>query len=564
MNKKEKAITKRILKNNYKKISYEFLVCIALRGILLVIPIIYSQSINELSKKDYNKASTLIIISLIIITIYKLFEYLRQVTFYRLYNKLYVDFTNESIKNACANSLFSLSRFSIGQFNNIVNNDVDVIASYYTNSIYRIVQILEFGFIYYYFYRVNIVLFWLTIGFSLLAMGYLQYKGKYLQKLNIERKEKLDDKLGIINDVFMGIKEIKAFNIINKMNEKVSHKVKSFIQSNSKFNITNAIYNIISLYFFEIIRLLIMLYGIKLIANHQLEIGVLMIIYSYYQKIIDNFSLISTINVETRGMIVSLNRFNKLSEYAHEENADLLPININELKGNIEFNNILYGYQHDPILNNISLQLKANTINVITGSASSGKSGICDLLLKLNRQHEGVVTIDHFEISKISNQQYFDLVSYARKEPYFFDISIRDNLLLVEEDFEKIVDLCKKLDVHEAIMKLPNGYDTIINLDATKFSPTDLSLLALVRVILKNTKIIIFDEIVDTLNKEGKKAVLKLLKTIQGEHTIVIISRDPDVLRLASNVILMNQGTVVATGTHDQLLKNNEDYRQLI
>ena len=564
MNKKEKSITKRILKNNYKKISYEFLVCIALRGILLVIPIIYSQSINELSKKDYNKASTLIIISLIIITIYKLFEYLRQVTFYRLYNKLYVDFTNESIKNACANSLFSLSRFSIGQFNNIVNNDVDVIASYYTNSIYRIVQILEFGFIYYYFYRVNIVLFWLTIGFSLLAMGYLQYKGKYLQKLNIERKEKLDDKLGIINDVFMGIKEIKAFNIINKMNEKVSNKVKSFIQSNSKFNITNAIYNIISLYFFEIIRLLIMLYGIKLIANHQLEIGVLMIIYSYYQKIIDNFSLISTINVETRGMIVSLNRFNKLSEYAHEENADLLPININELKGNIEFNNILYGYQHDPILNNISLQLKANTINVITGSASSGKSGICDLLLKLNRQHEGVVTIDHFEISKISNQQYFDLVSYARKEPYFFDISIRDNLLLVEEDFEKIVDLCKKLDVHEAIMKLPNGYDTIINLDATKFSPTDLSLLTLVRVILKNTKIIIFDEIVDTLNKEGKKAVLKLLKTIQGEHTIVIISRDPDVLRLASNVILMNQGIVVATGTHDQLLKNNEDYRQLI
>lgn len=564
MNKKEKAITKRILKNNYKKISYEFLVCIALRGILLVIPIIYSQSINELSKKDYNKASTLIIISLIIITIYKLFEYLRQVTFYRLYNKLYVDFTNESIKNACANSLFSLSRFSIGQFNNIVNNDVDVIASYYTNSIYRIVQILEFGFIYYYFYRVNIVLFWLTIGFSLLAMGYLQYKGKYLQKLNIERKEKLDDKLGIINDVFMGIKEIKAFNIINKMNEKVSHKVKRFIQSNSKFNITNAIYNIISLYFFEIIRLLIMLYGIKLIANHQLEIGVLMIIYSYYQKIIDNFSLISTINVETRGMIVSLNRFNKLSEYAHEENADLLPININELKGNIEFNNILYGYQHDPILNNISLQLKANTINVITGSASSGKSGICDLLLKLNRQHEGVVTIDHFEISKISNQQYFDLVSYVRKEPYFFDISIRDNLLLVEEDFEKIVDLCKQLDVHEAIMKLPNGYDTIINLDATKFSPTDLSLLTLVRVILKNTKIIIFDEIVDTLNKEGKKAVLKLLKTIQGEHTIVIISRDPDVLKLASNVILMNQGIVVATGTHDQLLKNNEDYRQLI
>ncbi len=564
MNKKEKAITKRILKNNYKKISYEFLVCIALRGILLVIPIIYSQSINELSKKDYNKASTLIIISLIIITIYKLFEYLRQVTFYRLYNKLYVDFTNESIKNACANSLFSLSRFSIGQFNNIVNNDVDVIASYYTNSVYRIVQILEFGFIYYYFYRVNIVLFWLTVGFSLLVMGYLQYKGKYLQKLNIERKEKLDDKLGVINDVFMGIKEIKAFNIINKMNEKVSHKVKSFIQSNSKFNITNAIYNIISLYFFEIIRLLIMLYGIKLIANHQLEIGVLMIIYSYYQKIIDNFSLISTINVETRGMIVSLNRFNKLSEYAHEENAELLPININELKGNIEFNNILYGYQHDPILNNISLQLKANTINVITGSASSGKSGICDLLLKLNRQHEGVVTIDHFEISKISNQQYFDLVSYVRKEPYFFDISIRDNLLLVEEDFEKIVDLCKQLDVHEAIMKLPNGYDTIINLDATKFSPTDLSLLTLVRVILKNTKIIIFDEIVDTLNKEGKKAVLKLLKTIQGEHTIVIISRDPDVLRLASNVILMNQGTVVATGTHDQLLKNNEDYRQLI
>lgn len=558
-----KKLTKTILAKCKKQILLEYITCIVLRGILLVIPILYSNAINFVSASMYEKAIHIIIIYVIIITGYKITEYARQRTFYNLYNKMYKEYTVKAAENTCANSIFSLSRFTMGEYMNILNSDIDTICTFFCNAIYRSVQILEFIFIYYYFYTISFQLFLITIGASILVLTGILLFGKRLQKLNKERKDNLDKKTGIVNDIFIGVKEIKGFNILNFVSNKVERGANDYVEAHAKYNREFNLSNIIAIYIFELLRLVMMIYGIYLIKDGYMEIGILMMIYSYYQKIIDNFTLVSTINVEYRSLVVSLKRYNKIVEYARRSIEDGKFVENDETKGRIEFKNILYGYRNDPVLKDFNLVVRENNIYSITGVSESGKMAIFELLLKLNRQHEGNIMVDDNEISEINDESYYKLVSYARANPIFFDCSIKENLMLVEPDFTRVEKVCKMVKVHDDILKLKDGYDTIIGTDCTVLSATTKSLLSIARVILKDSRILLFDEIIDSLDKTNKKNILKVLETLSENHTIMIITRDKGILKLSDEIVLIDQGRVEAVGRHNELMENSEIYKHL-
>ncbi len=558
-----KRLTKTILKNCKKEIILEYLVCIVLRGILLVIPILYSNAINFASATLYEKAIHMLVIYIIIITIYKITEYLRQKTFYNLYNKMYKEYTVKAVENTCANSIFSLSRFTIGEYMNILNSDVDIICSFFCNAVYRSVQILEFLFIYYYFYTISMEVFIISIVSSILVLTGILLFGCRLQKLNKKRKDSLDYKTSIVNDIFIGIKEIKGFNILNFVSKKVENGAKTYVDANAKYNIEFNLSNIVAIYIFEILRLAMLIYGVYLVRDGFMEIGVLMIIYSYYQKIIDNFTLVSTVNVEYHGLIVSLKRYNKIVEYARKSIEDGKFIDNSDTKGKVEFKNILYGYKNDPVLKDFSLKIRENSIYSITGVSDSGKMGIFELLLKLNRQHEGNILVDSNEIAEINDESYYKLISYARSNPIFFECSIRENLMLIEPDFSKIEKVCKMVKVHDEILKLKDGYDTVIGTDCMVLSSMTKRLLSIARVILKDSRILLFDEIIDSLDKANKKNIIKVLEKLSENHTILIISRDKGILKLSDEIVLIDQGRVEAVGRHNELLENSDLYKQL-
>ena len=231
-----KKLTKTILAKCKKQILLEYITCIILRAILLIIPILYSNAINFVSASVYEKAIHIIIIYVIIITGYKITEYARQRTFYNLYNKMYKEYTVKAAENTCANSIFSLSRFTMGEYMNILNSDIDTICTFFCNAIYRSVQILEFIFIYYYFYTISFQLFLITIGASILVLTGILLFGKRLQKLNKDRKDNLDKKTGIVNDIFIGVKEIKGFNILNFVSGKVERGTNDYVEAHAKYN----------------------------------------------------------------------------------------------------------------------------------------------------------------------------------------------------------------------------------------------------------------------------------------------------------------------------------------
>lgn len=553
-----KIENKSVLKKSKKEFILNIINSIVLRGAVLIIPVIWSYALDNIYEASYDRAIKLIVLSIIITTIYYGLEQLYQVTFYKLYNKLYNLYENVYTDNFYKNSLFSLSRFSLGEYNNLLNSDIDVIASYYANLPMRVIRIVEFLVIYFYFYTINPIIFIITLIVSLVSLGYMIYGSKETERLNKIRKDTLDYKTAANHEIYNNIRDIKSFNLYNKVVEKVNKKRKAYLDANAKFNVQSTGVKFISIIIVEIARLLLMIYGIYLIKDGQIEVGALLIIYNYYQKIVDNYTIVSNILISKKSLKVSFSRFSKILENASKEKVDNKEI---DLEGNVVFKNILYGYRDNPTLKNVSFALYNNSINIITGPTGSGKSGVVDLLLKMNRPHKGTIMIGKQNIFDIKNNNYYNKIACVSKSPTFFNDSIKNNLLLVNDDFEYIKTVCKRLNIHNYIMGLKDGYDTNIN---SGIKRSVFYLLAIARVIIKDSKIMIFDESLSLIDKKDIEVVKNILLELKENHTIIVIDREQNVDSISDYIVVIDEHVVKEEGTREELLKKQSFYKKMI
>ncbi len=546
---------KKILRQVWKEFILKFVTSISMRGILMILPIWYSDAIDWASKGNFEKAIHLIILSLIVYAVYYIVEILNNFTFWALYNRLYKRYTKLAIFSTFQNSIYSLSRFSLGEYGNILNNDIDVICAFYSNGVMRIVQIFEFLIIYTYFFSLNIYVFLITVIVSICMLIVYRFSSRKTEKLNQARKFHLDKKTATLHEVFLGIKEIKGFHVLGSINERVKEKSMNYLDASTKYDRFNVIVKACVLSMIQFARFGLVLYGLYLMSKGQMTLGVIMLIYTYYQKIIDNFGVINTISIELQNLKVSFARFNKILEYSHDL-EDVIDLKTTNYKGSIKFVDVLYGNRNDPILNQTSFEIPENKISVITGKPGSGKTGIIDLLLKLNQKHSGEILIDGIPIEKIDGKTYYNLIASVRKNPVFFDLSIKDNMMLVEQNFDKIVEICKLLQIHDYICSLKKGYDTPILSKEENISNNVKQLLAIARVLLKDSKIMLFDESLSVLDKHSSEIVFQLLNKLKEDHTIVIISREKEMMKYANQVIVLKNNQILTWGTYKELFKN--------
>ncbi len=552
---------KRVYSVAKKEFNIKLIASIILRAILLIIPVLFSEAVNAATIQDYKKALIYIAISIGITVAYRLSECINQKTFYDLYNKLYHFYNSTGINKTTENSAFSLSRFNLGQYTNMLTTDVDIISAFFANGVMRVVQLLEFLVIYAYFFSLDFVLFITAVLVSIIVVLIIPSVNKKVEKYNSDKKLELDKLTVSIHEYFKNIKEIKCFNIFDKIAPKTKNQTKKFLDANGKYCVKYYTNNQVFLLIIEIFRLLSVGYGIFLITKGHLEIGSLLIIYNYYQKIIDNFSTILTISVEYTNLKVSLERFNHIVEFVSNK-KELKPIEGYMPQGKITFSEILYGYKNDPTLKNVSLEINPNSLTAITGKAGTGKTGIFDLLLKLNRQHYGEIFIDDVNINDIPDADYFSNISLVRKNATLFAMSIKENLFLVEEDERKVLDVCNKLDIHNEIIRLKNGYDTVIG--ENDGIPASLKqLIVIARTILKGSKIMLFDDSLIGLDDAQQDKVLKLLLELKQDHTIVMITHDKNVLKDAEQIIVMDHKEVVESGTLKELIEMKGRYYHL-
>ena len=459
--KKPSDVTKLVLKKSKKFVIFRFIISLVYRAIAMIIPILLSMVVDAATGGKYKQAIIISLVAILSILIFRMFDIINTFSWHKLYNSMYDNYTKIGVNKVFDNSIYSLSRFNIGEFLNMMSTDINVMSDFYCNLIMRLIRIFEVLIIFVYFFMLDIYIGLTGIVMALISLLVIYLSSKKIKKLNHNKSITFDNRNTIINEFLLSIREIKAFNIFKTMKKRIEESTQNYTVAYLKQRVGEDIFKFSVLAFIEVTRWCMVIYGIYLISKGKLEIGSLLIIYNYFTQLVDGFSEFTTINIGIRQLKVSEERFYQLIIYSHEKLINNKKYEFK--KFNIKFKNILYGNKENPKLKNATFNIYGNSINSVVGLSGSGKSGVVELLLKLNSQHEGSIEVDDLEISEIDFDNYYNLISSIDKHDRFLNVSIKDNLNIIKENFEEIIHICQKLGIHDEIIKLKYGYDTILN-----------------------------------------------------------------------------------------------------
>ena len=289
-----------ILKRTKKELVRKIITSVFIQGLLLVIPVYWSNAINKATDFEYYQAFKLVIITLVLSLLYYLWSYFNQRAWYRFYNKIYLEYTN-LVTEA------SVDNITLGEYTNIINNDIDIIGTFLGNAVTRIIQIFEFLVIYMYFLKVDFYIFLGTLIISIFMIIIIIFFGSRIEIENKNRKDNLDYKTINIHNIYDILKNKKKVNDREFIKSTID-----YLASNAKFNLfVNAMIYLV-LAFIELARYGIIIYALYLVSKGKMEIGTVLLIYSYYAKILTNFEVLGTINAEFRSVKVSVGRLNQI------------------------------------------------------------------------------------------------------------------------------------------------------------------------------------------------------------------------------------------------------------
>ena len=298
--------TKKILKRANKEVILKTITSLFIQSLALIIPVFWSKTVNEVTDTNYKVGYYLIIITTLLTIFYYFWSYLNQKTWFRLYNKLYNEYTLETISETN-----SINRINLGEYTNILNNDIDIICNFFCNLVTRIIQVIEFFVIYAYFLSFNFIIFSITVIISILMVIVYFKSGKKVQDLNIKRKATLDSKTIMLHKLYSSLANKKSNT--NSIISLFTKDNKAYLRANYNYNVLIQGIIFIVLGIIELSKYFIIFYAVYLVKMGMIEIGTILLIYSYYDNIINNFNVLGTITADYQSFIVSLKRLNKIS-----------------------------------------------------------------------------------------------------------------------------------------------------------------------------------------------------------------------------------------------------------
>ena len=409
----------------------------------------------------------------------------------------------------------------------------------------------------------NIYIGIIVLLFNILYL-YLLDKGQKKRDYYLNGQRKQQDKIvEMFTQILDGNKEIKSFSMSDKLNDYLNlYKKewrKQYFLKRKYWDINECILPILIIVA-KITSYVIVIFEI---LKGNMNVGMLILVVGYIDRIeTENTEFFKRINK----MSASSVRIDRLYNVMYYNNKNMLSFGNNitdDIFGNVSFENVSFTYENKLILNNISFDIHANSLTAIVGKSGSGKSTIFRLLLRLYKLDKGNIYIDGINIYEYSNKIYSSNVSITTQKPFIFNMSIKENLSLIDSNHEHQVEACKRVGIHNFIMSLPKGYNTILKEDAVDISGGQKQLIALARTLLSKSEILLFDEVTASLDPNTAKHVMNVLKNLKKDHTVIMITHKPKLMKMADNILVIDHGKIVGNGKHKELIKNNKYYKLL-
>ncbi len=305
--------------------------------------------------------------------------------------------------------------------------------------------------------------------------------------------------------------------------------------------------------------------GATLAFNGKIEFGVIVAFMIYIRLFTQPLSQLGQAATSLQSAAAASERvFDFLAEKELEDESNKTKV-LENVKGNVEFKNVRFGYDPDKIIiKNFSVKTKAGQKVAIVGPTGAGKTTIVNLLMRFYELNSGQILIDGVDTKSITRENVHDLFCMVLQDTWLFESTVRDNIVYNKKGVsdEDIIKACKAVGIHHFIMTLPHGYDTILD-DKTNLSAGQKQLITIARAMIENAPLLILDEATSSVDTRTEILIQEAMDKLTVGRTSFVIAHRLSTIKNADLILVMNDGDVIESGNHVELLEKGGFYADL-
>ena len=409
----------------------------------------------------------------------------------------------------------------------------------------------------------------ISMTFSVVVVIFIFSKISYNYSIGVgrERLIKTQDITSIGAEHINAIRQIKVFSLEDRICKKFSKTLHSMLKMMLNFTVVNnlprAVAEVLVITGFVSI-LLFLQYGANKPLVEMIPTIALFAVIS--QRFTSVMSMLYTQRMTIFSCIPSLKLVHRLCQTEIEQELIDKGDIVKSLKSDIIFNNVSFSYENKKVIfDNLSLNIPNGKITAIVGSSGVGKTTIADLVLGFFKKDEGDILINGIDIDNINLSSWRKLTGYITQDVFLFNASIKENILIGKPNAsdEEIIKAAKNANADIFIKNMTSGYDTIIGERGLKISGGQRQRIAIARAAISNPDLLILDEATSALDAESENLIQKSIEEFSKKMTIIIIAHRLSTVKKADNIIVLDKGRVVESGTHDELMKKESFYYKL-
>ncbi|NJK66289.1 MAG: ABC transporter ATP-binding protein [Microcoleus sp. CSU_2_2] len=456
---------------------------------------------------------------------------------------------------------------STGGLISILNDDINQMERFLDGGANEVIQVITtviiIGAAFFAASPLVAVLSMLPIPF--IIWGSIAFQNR-LAPLYADVREKASFLNGQLSNNLSGITTIKSFTSEDYETQRIEAQSEAYRQSNRRAIILSAA-------FIPLIRIIIFLGFIATlflggleVVEGRLSVGTYSVLVFLTQRLLWPLTRLGDTLDRYQRAMASTNRAMNLLDTPIAIRTGDIRLPVSSIKGDLEFKNVTFSYnQRRPILQYFSLKLPAGKTTAIVGATGSGKSTLVKLILRLYEVQYGKITLDGIELTALNLRDLRRAIGLVSQDVFLFHGTVAENIAYgsFEATEREILNAAKIAEAHEFIDQLPDGYKTIVGERGQKLSGGQRQRIAIARAVLKNPPILILDEATSAVDNETEAAIQRSLERITKNRTTIAIAHRLSTVRNADCIFVMDEGRVIESGHHEQLIENDGIYASL-
>ncbi len=398
-----------------------------------------------------------------------------------------------------------------------------------------------------------------------LSFFYTNYRSRKVRPKYRRRSQKLGDLNGFVEEIVTGVKTIKAYHreeyfisAFEALNERAcaaNYEAESYSSSTGP---AVSFINNISL-------ALISMFGAMLYMRGGISLGSVSSFVLYSRKFSGPINELANIIADLQSALAAAERLFRLLDEPAEAPDSAGAEELTVTAGEIKLQKVVFGYDSQPVLKQVDLTAGAGQTIAIVGQTGSGKTTIINLLMRFYDMKSGSITIDGQELGRISRRSLRQAFSMVLQDTWLFSGTVYENLAYGRADasLEEVKAAARAAKIDNFIESLPQGYDTILKDGGSSISKGQKQLLTIARAMLLDAPMLILDEATSNVDTQTERQIQEAMLNLMRSRTCIVIAHRLSTIKNADRIIVLRQGQVVESGTHQELMARGGYYRQL-